>query len=40
MSLSETDHAFLTFWRAFWAVVRAVGAAVAPGWAIGPASGR
>jgi len=33
-------HSVLTFWRAFWAVVRAVGATVAPGWAMDPAPGR
>ena len=32
-------HSVLTFWRALWAVVRAVGAAVAPGWVIDPIPG-
>ena len=32
-------HSVLTFWRALWAVVRAVGAAVAPGWVIDPTPG-
>jgi transposase len=33
-------HSVLTFWRALWAVVWAIGATVASGWAIDPASGR
>ena len=38
--LGTVRHTILTFWWAFWAVVRASGAAVAPGWATGPLPGR